>query len=525
MKMNFSRVMALMAMRFGDRPALVNVERNRRYSYRELHMVTNRIANMLRDRLKLTRGDKYLLILENDNVSLMHFVSSRKQEGTVVFSNYRDSIEEHGWQVELAKPKAVFIETINLDRYYDMLRGQGCEIVVMDPPPAQREGVHDFWSLVDAASDAELDVEHDVHDHLAMLRFTGGTTGRGKCAMYSIDNCLGTRDGVLIHPDCDMGDHARVLHFAPLSHASMILYFASVFTGGTNYTQNLPDLAQWADVVEAERITHSFLVPTLLYRLLDMQAEMPRDFSSLTTIVYGAAPISPTRLNDLVNAFGPIFLQGYAATEVAMFVSVLDQRSHNSASDAAIRRLSSAGQVAPGVELFAADDEGNPLPFGETGEIMIRCRSVIKGYYENPEGTAAEFVNGAWKSGDLGYVDEEGYVFIVDRKKDMIISGGFNIYAVEVEAALGTHPAVQMSVVVGVPHPDWGEAVLAEVVLRPGAAATPEDLIAHVKTHLGSYKAPKTVHIVGQLPLSSVGKVLRRVVKDKYWHHTDRKVG
>jgi acyl-CoA synthetase (AMP-forming)/AMP-acid ligase II len=165
-----------------------------------------------------------------------------------------------------------------------------------------------------------------------------------------------------------------------------------------------------------------------------------------------------------------------------------------------------------------------PLPVGTTGEIWLCTRATINGYYANPEGMAAEFVNGFWKSGDLGYVDDGGYLFIVDRKKDMIITGGFNVYAVEVEAALAAHPAVLMSAVIGVPHADWGEAVHAEVILREDMMVSDDELIAHVKTRLGSYKTPKTIRFVDGLPLSPVGKVLRRHVKEPYWAGRDRLV-
>ncbi|URM41971.1 AMP-binding protein [Acinetobacter sp. AS23] len=523
MKMDFSWIMQLLAQSYGDQLALVNVERNRRFSYKELHLVTNRIANMLRDTLQVKSGDKLLSILDNDNLSLMHLAASFKQEGTLVFTNYRDSLEEHTWQVELIKPRVVFLETANLDRYYDMLRLHGCQIIVMDSIVEPREGVHDFWALLETSSSANTNVELDTHDHLALMRFTGGTTGRGKCAMYSMDNLLSTCDSVFTHSEFGISKHTRFLHFAPLSHGSMLFYLATLFAGGTTYTQNLPDLVQWRRVVESEGITHSFLVPTLLYRLLDMQRSDPRDLSSLKTIVYGAAPMSPTKLSDLVECFGSIFVQGYAATELVMFISTLSKYDHRTDNETSIRRLSSAGRVSPGVAVYIVDETGRPLPLGETGEIMIRCRGVIKGYYQNPEGNA-EFVNGAWKSGDLGYIDDDGYLFIVDRKKDMIISGGFNIYAVEVEAALASHPAVLMSAVVGIPHEEWGEAVHAEVVLRSGCQSTVEELIEHVKNKLGRYKAPKSISLVDQLPVSTVGKVIRRIVKDKYWRNSGRKV-
>lgn len=529
MKLNFCRVMRSLARRHGDKEAIVNVERNRRYSFREYHLLTNRIANALRDRLAVGRGDRFMLILENDNVSLMQFATIFKQEGTAVMTNMRDSVDEHRWQVDLARPKVVFIENKLIASHGPMLREAGCTIVVMDPLDAQHEGeggdLLTFQELIDSATDADNDVALDQHAHTAVMRFTGGTTGRGKCAMYSADNLLACRDSALASPELGFDASTRMLHVAPLTHGTQMMFYPTVFAGGANITLNALDLEQWSRVAESERATHSFLVPTVLYRLLEMQRANPRNFSSLRTIVYGAAPMSAAKLNELVDCFGPIFAQGYGSTETPTFVSVLDKADHRTDSPQAVRRMSSAGRVTPGIEVFITDAEGRELPQGATGEIRIRSRAMIQGYFGNPEGTASEFVDGAWRSGDLGYVDEDGFLFIVDRLKDMIISGGFNIYAIEVEAALASHPAVLMSAIVGIPHDEWGEAVHGEVVLRHDMSTTDAELIAHVRSKLGGFKAPKSIAFVETLPLTVVGKVLRRHVRDKYWQGRQRQVG
>ena len=187
--------------------------------------------------------------------------------------------------------------------------------------------------------------------------------------------------------------------------------------------------------------------------------------------------------------------------------------------------LASAGRPSPFTELEIMDDDGNPVPRGETGEIWLRSRAIVPGYFGNPEQTASEFQDGFWKSGDIGRIDERGFFHIVDRKKDMIISGGFNIYANEVESALNSHPAVLMSAVVGVPHEEWGESVHAEVMLKEGAEVEEAELIQHVRNELGGYKTPKSVEIVEEIPTSVVGKVLRRQVRQKYWEEAGRKVG
>jgi acyl-CoA synthetase (AMP-forming)/AMP-acid ligase II len=524
MEMDFSRIMSLIALRHGQREALVNIERGRRYSFVEYHRLTNRIAYAMKTTLGIGAGDKFLLILENDNLSLMQFPCYLKQAGTAAMTNLRDSFVEHAWQIDLIKPKVVFLESRLVDSYYDMLRGRGCQIIAMDGTDQPREGVYSFWELVNAASDDNPGVELDVHSHVALLRFTGGTTGRGKCAVYSIDNLMAARDGALAHPSLGYDAETRFLHVAPLSHASMLGFFPTFFLGGANLTLNQVDLEQWSATVEAERATHSLLVPTILYRLLELQRTRPRDLRSLKTVIYGAAPMSPTKLAELLAAFGSIFAQGYAATETPMFLSLLDKADHSVDGEAAAR-LSSAGRITPGVEVFIAGPGGEELPTGEVGEVRVRCRALIKRYWDNPEGTAAEFVDGFWKSGDLGYVDERGFLYLVDRIKDMIISGGFNVYAVEVEAALASHPGVLMSAVIGKPHQEWGETVHAEVMLRPGAEVTEQDLIAHAKHRIGAYKAPKSVTFVESLPTSVVGKVLRRQVREKYWKSLTRQIG
>jgi acyl-CoA synthetase (AMP-forming)/AMP-acid ligase II len=524
MKLNFCRVMRHLAMRHGDKEAIVNIERNRRYTFREYHLLTNRIADALRSQLGITAGDKFLLILENDNLSLLHFPMFLKQEGTAVMSNLRDSVEEHRWQVELVKPKVVFIENHLLDSHVEMLQAAGCIVVAMDKMARPIPEVLQFWDMVEAASDADNDVALEQHAHPVLMRFTGSTTGRSKCAIYTADVLFATRDGSLVHPELELAADTRLLHVAPLSHGTQVPMYATFFLGGANLTLNALDLEAWREAVETEAVTHSFLVPTVLYRLLELQQTNPRKLSSLKTLIYGAAPMSAAKLEALLDCFGPIFVQGYASTEAFMLVSVLAKTDHRIDDETSRKRLGSAGRVTPGVEVFVADSNGKELPAGEIGEIRIRCRGIAKGYYENPEQTAAEFVDGAWCSGDIGYLDDGGYLYIVDRLKDMIITGGFNVYAVEVEAALASHPAVMMSAVVGIPHEEWGEAVHAEVILRSGSSATSDDLIEHAKAQLGSYKAPKTISFVSELPMSSVGKVLRRKVREAYWAGKGRNI-
>jgi fatty-acyl-CoA synthase len=525
MKVNFSTISERLADTFGEREALVNIERNRRYTFREFHLLTNRIVNMMRQKLDLHRGDFWLNIVDNDNASLLHFYTAMKGEAAACYANYRDSLEDHTHQIDTVNAKVVFLEADLLPSHYEMLRGQGITIVSMDKPEEDYPGVMYFWELLEGVDDNNPDVVHDDRSDLIILRFTGGTTGRGKCAMYSADNWLMCRDSYYALPDPAWSPHSRVLHLAPITHGSGMLVLPTLFKGGCTVTMNVPDLDAWCDNVARENINMAMMVPTLLYRLLAMDESQRHKLAALATVYYGAAPMSASKLTELQAAFGNIFVQVYGSTEhagVALSMSKADHLIENFADDS---HLASAGRPAPGVEVQLMDDEGQPVAAGETGEIWLRSRAISLGYFASPEQTASEFQDGFWKSGDLGRMDSNGFVYIVDRKKDMIISGGFNVYANEVEGVINSHPAVLMSAVVGIPHDEWGEAVHAEVMLKEGATVSSGDLRDHARAELGGYKTPKTIELVAELPVSAVGKVLRRKVREKYWANAERKVG
>lgn len=524
MKINFSNQFQALADRYGEREALVNVDRNRRITFVEFHEISNRIINMLRGRFGMQAGDRFVNLLENDNMALLHVPTILKGDITGAFTNFRDSLEEHVWQVDFARPKVAFIENELIDSHYSMLRERGVDLICMDPPERQREGVFYFWDLLQSASPDNPDIEIDDREHPMLIRFTGGTTGKGKPAVYCADNWFGLRDGLYALEESSWNTGSRTLHMAPISHGSGMFLVPTFFAGGCNITMNKPDLAQYCQVIEREKVTHAFLVPTILYRMLELPEARDSDLSSLQNMFYGAAPMSPSKLKRLQEQFGNIFIQVYGSTEHFCLAITLSKVDHCVDAETE-HRLGSAGKITAGVEVLVMDDAGHPVPKGELGEFWLRSRGTCLGYLDNPEKTAEEFHNQYWKSGDLGYIDDEGFAFIVDRKKDMIISGGFNIYATEVEAVINAHEAVLMSAVVGVPHDDWGEAVHAEVLLRDGMTLDTEQLISQVKTVLGGYKSPKTVTIVNELPVSAVGKVLRKDVRKKYWQGVERQVG
>ncbi len=524
-KINMGRLMLQVAKRYPDKEAIVNVERNRRFSFRQLHLLTNKICNMMRDRFGLKRGDVFLLILENDNVSLLH-AWMWKSEAAAAYANYRDPLGEHLWMVDFVNPKLAFIENAKLEEYYAPLRERGVEIICMDPPAEKKEGLHSFWELMEEASDAETGVDHDSDTDIGVYRFTGGTTGKGKCCMYTLSNVFQPMYGFYDHEEDLIPHNTRFLHIAPLSHGTGLHVLPVYFKGGTTVTMNLPDLKAFCINIQQEKITHTFLVPTILYRFLEFDLHKMFDLTSLETVIYGASPMDPAKLRGLLDKFGNVFVQVYGASESFPPASLLGKAEHLDLSEEGLKRLGSCGKPVAGYEMIVSDDDGREVPVGEQGEIWIRGGGTIKGYYKNPEGTQMEFTpDGWWKSGDMGYMDEKGYAYIVDRKKNMIISGGFNIYPSEVESALLSHPAVLNAAVIGIPHPEWGEAVHAEIILKEGAEASESELMDYVKQSKGAIKAPKSITFVKDLPISAVGKVMHRFIREKYWKGQDRQVG
>jgi acyl-CoA synthetase (AMP-forming)/AMP-acid ligase II len=514
MQVNFSVVSEGLARTYGDAECIVNVERNRRYNFREYHLLTNRIVNMMRSRLDLRRGDTWLTILHNDSLSLLSFFTAYKGEACACYTNTTDTLETQAHQMDLVKPKVVFIEAELLPTHPALLRERGLTIVSMDPPPAAFPDVLHFWTLLEGVSDGNPDVLHDDRKDCLLLRFTGGTTGAPKAVMYSVDNFLASRDLHFATADPVPARGARLLHFGLISHASGIVFFPVLFKGGCTLTMNDRSLVTWCRTVEREKVTATLMVPSMLYRLLEAPETRDFDLSSLQTVYYGASPMSPARLKQLRQRFGDIFVQLYASSEHCGAATSMSKAEHLPDHNGDESHFASAGRIVPGVELLIVDRQGRRVPHGQDGEIWIRSRATCLGYLHAPEKTAEEFCDGYWKSGDFGRIDGNGYVYVLDRVKDTIHCNEQNVYPSVVEAALSAHPTVMMSAVVGISDPDCGEYVHAEVVLREGAAVDVEELRQFLGPRLSDNDMPRTISIAASLPLTPVGKVLRRTVRE-----------
>ncbi|MEZ5727182.1 MAG: AMP-binding protein [Burkholderiaceae bacterium] len=320
----------------------------------------------------------------------------------------------------------------------------------------------------------------------------------------------------------DWPTEVRHLAMTPITHAAGAMILAVLLRSGRFVMAKGFEPQRFFDLVERHRITSTFIVPTMLYVLLDHPSIHVADFSSLKLMIYGASPMSPSRLAEGMRVFGPVFMQLYAQSEAPNTVTVLRIIDHDPQNHP--ERLASCGRPIANSQVALLDDDGREVAPGEVGEICVRGPLVMQGYWNKPEETARAMRHGWLYTGDLARQDADGFIYIVDRSKDMIISGGFNVFPREVEDVLTTHPAVAAAGVIGVPDPKWGEAVKAIVVLRAGCAVAAEELIALVREAKGPVQAPKSVEFADALPVTGLGKPDKKALRAKYWQGQGRGV-
>lgn len=393
------------------------------------------------------------------------------------------------------------------------------EYVCLENPA---EGQRDYEAMIREHLGAVRQIEEVSGDDPAWLFYTSGTTGRPKGAVLTHDNLNFIAVGWcadLMHIEAeDVG-----LHAAPLTHGAGLHALALTAKGASQVmlTTSHFSAEAFCDVVERHRITNTWLVPTQIKRLI-VSSDLERyDLSSLRYVVYGGSPMYVEDIKGALRKIGRIFVQLYGQGETPMTATYLRREDHVAEGpEELVRRLASCGHVRTGIEVKILDEGDRELPRGGMGEICVRGQSVFKEYWERPEETAETLKNGWLHTGDLGSMDKHGYVYILDRKKDMIISGGTNVYPREVEEVMLLHPAVQEVSVFGVPDESWGEATKAVVVLEHGATAAAAELIEFCAQRMASYKKPKDVHFVDELPKSAYGKILKRELRAQYLQRT-----
>lgn len=505
----------------GDQPAVLDGPLRR--TWREFGVRVARLAGGLR-RIGVEPGDRVAILALNGHRYLELYYAVPWAAAVVVPLNIRLAPRELLEQLADAEARVLVVDDA-FARMLPALAGKVAsvrELVHAGDGPAPA-GTRSYEGLV-----AEGPATEDAGasgDEVYGLFYTGGTTAASKGVMLTHDNIAvnAYNSAILFGPTAN----DVYLHAAPMFHlADSAATFAFTMLPSTHAFIPAFDVAQWLEVVQGFRVTTTVMVPTMINMVVNSPQLGRYDLSSLRLIAYGASPIPRAVLAKALTTLPCRFAQGYGMTETSPLLTYLPAEDHVVEGDEMARgRLRSAGIPFPNVDLRVQDPEGRPVPTGQVGEICARGPVVMKGYWRKPEATAHALRGGYMHTGDLGFMDEHGYVFLVDRAKDMIVSGGENIYSVEVEAALYAHPAVLEAAVFGIPHSELGEQVHAVVVLKDGHPVLADELIAHCHTLVAGYKCPKTLQVRTEpLPKSGAGKILKRELRAPFWEGQGRQI-
>lgn len=497
---------------------------NERYTWEEFDQRTDALARGLAS-LNIQRGDRVAVLMLNCHRYLELYYACARMGAVIVPLNIRLARAEIVFILNDSESKALIVDK-NFAAYTtgrDTFPGVENIIYAGDETP---EGMFNYEDVVSKGSHMQESVDQAMEDDdLSGLYYTGGTTGRAKGVMLSHKNIVSNAMHVIVATGYNEKD--RYLHAAPMFHlADISSAFAITMVGARHVFIPLFNPEHVLQTIQEEKVTVALLVPTMLNMVLNHPRVDDYDLSSVRRLTYGASPMPIELLKKGLTKWGQIFGQGYGLTEAAPLLTSLESWEHvPDGPPEQARRLSSVGREILGVEVRVVNVDGEDIQPGEIGEIIARGPNIMQGYWRQPEATAAAIVDGWLHTGDLATVDEENYIYIVDRSKDMIISGGENVYSVEVENALYTHPAVLEAAVIGIPHERWGEAVHAVVVLKPEMQTTEEELIAHIHTQIAGYKTPRSIEFFTEaLPKSGAGKILKRNLREKYWHGQSKNV-
>jgi acyl-CoA synthetase (AMP-forming)/AMP-acid ligase II len=471
----------------------------------------------------LQRGDRIALLSLNSDYFLECLLAVAWLGGVIVPANFRWSISEIAYSLNDSGCKALIVDDHHSGLVTDLRAAcPGIQHAFLTGGLGSHDGFLGLESLI-ATADALPNSGAGGQDLLGIF-YTGGTTGRSKGVMLSHTNLCSS--GLSMLAEGVFNEGAVGLHVAPMFHLADMLMTTCLIIRGCTHVM-LPAFSGEAVLGHIERyhVTDTLLVPAMLQAVVDHALLGGFNTSSLCNILYGASPASETLLQRTLEAFPGVRLtQGYGMTESAAFICALPWHQHL-ASEGRPNRLRAAGRSTFDVHVRIVDTNDQEVERGEIGEIVARGPNVMMGYLNMPEATADTLRGGWLHTGDLGLMDEEGFVFIVDRAKDMIISGGENIYSAEVENAVASHPAVASNAVIGIPDDQMGEAVHVAVVLRQGYELDLEDLRSHCRSRIAGYKLPRSMETRTALPLSGAGKILKTDLREPFWRGRDRSVG
>ena len=493
----------------------------RRTSFAEFDVLTNRVANAL-IALGVRPHERIAYLGKNSDIYFELLLGAMKANVVMTPVNWRLAAPEVAFIVADSKAPVLFVGPECMAQI-PSIRAQVPDLRVV----IATEGNAAEWQNYSAWRDAQSPDDPEVaisRQDVAIQLYTSGTTGKPKGAMLShanLLNLLENGDGAVADWNRWTEDDVSLVAMPVFHIGGSGWGLLGLYHGAKGVVAREFDPTKVLDFIEQDKITKIFMVPAAMQFVVRQPRARSVDFSRLKHILYGASPIPAALLRECIEVFGCGFVQLYGMTETTGTIVALPPEDHVEGLD----RMRSAGKALPGVELAILDVNGKQLPSGEVGEIATRSGSNMLGYWNLPEATAKTIGPDGWlRTGDAGYVDKDGYLYIQDRIKDMIISGGENIYPAEVESAVCDHPDVAEAAVIGVPDDTWGESVKAIVVLKPGKQTSASDIINFTRAHIAAFKTPKTVDFIDALPRNASGKILRRHLRDPYWAGRGRQV-
>jgi acyl-CoA synthetase (AMP-forming)/AMP-acid ligase II len=504
---------------------LAFIGHSKRLTFKQLGDRANRLANALLD-LGIKKGDRAGILLRNCAAYVETDLALSKTGIVRVALNYRLGVQDHEYVLnDSGSNVLIFGEDFAADIESMKGRLNSVEkfICVSQKSRQPRDAdTFDYEQIVAAGSADDPPIEI-ADDDLHALVYTSGTTGNPKGVMITEKAWVSATINIVLNYG-PITQKDIILNLQQLSHGAGYFVLPFFIKGATNAIVEF-EPSRVFRTIEQLRVTVLKLVPVMLYKLLDAPDKHQYDLSSLNHIIYGGSPISRQRLAEALGFFGQKFSQLYGQAEIPMCISTLSREDHLlQGSDEELKRLESAGKPCLNVELKVIDDSGHEAGPGQMGEVIARGGHVMKGYWKLPEATSQALKDGWIYTGDIGYRDSKGFLFLVDRKKDMIISGAFNIYPAEIEKILIKHPAVQEVAVIGVPDEKWGEAVKAAVVLQPGAKATQKDLLDYCKQSGAGFRTPKTIDFINEIPRNPYGKVDKKSLRQPYWERLAKSI-
>lgn len=509
--------------KYSHQTALTCLTSERTMTYEQLHDKVERLIHYLTSE-GVGVKTKVATIIPNSIESVLFGLAINRCGATLVPLNYRLGNREVAFILQDAEPTVVITASKKHHDTISAYKEKNDDVSVIGLPDIEADNFPSDFTVFnwEETQNGPVEVEYAAPSDLARIAYTGGTTGTPKGVMHTQEALVAEMESACIEYPYD--DTDKVLFCTPIVHAAGVLMNRSLLTGCHIYMDRSFHPVSFLQTVQEEKITSAFVVPTIIYRLIDEAKSQTYDVSSLRNLNYGSSPISTERLKEAFDIFGPILRQQYGMTECSILISRLTKTDHVWALEHHPSMLKSCGKPCFHTEIKLVDAQGNRDASVRRGEIIVKSPCVASGYYKQEELTKEAFRDGWFYTGDIGELDDQNYLYIVERKKDMIISGGFNVYSVEVEGLVNQHPAVAMSACIGIPDEVWGEAVCVFVVLREGESCTEEEVIEFCKARTSAYMVPKKVIFKEKFPLTTVGKIDKKELKKPYWENQARKV-